>query len=345
MAKKVKPKLGRSFGAIIQDDTQVSHKKILKAYVVSEEPDKKITAEQIAPPPVKTKKPEPVTIFKPVKKQRPAPVKTKMPEPRPLKKPESLPNIFSEFYSIIQDQENILDVIKIIGTDKFDIESVFKQYRSKDFNSMRDTFLRDESKGKKVFNQILKEETKTGIGLLKELNDIIKGKHSEQKVTYRALLKKKERLYSLWSNLVEDKESLQDENKKMTVNLDEFLKKKKYLDSKREYINYKYNEYGDDDKINELFEQWSEEHKTAKAEEKSLRAEYEKSQQDVKTIPRWCNDIKNEIKDRQDEMALAKYEVQEILKVYPDIEERAKESEDIVEKYSAVHKYHEEKIK
>lgn len=345
MSKKIKPKLGRSFSAIIDDDTQTSHKKIIKTYMASKGPDKKIATKQKAPPPVETKKPKLAKTFALPKKRVPGTVKTKIPELRPIKQPEAIPKIFTDFYSIIQGQENVVDVIKIIGADKFDLESVFKQYKSKGFESLHDTFMQDDSEGKKVFNQILKEETNAGIGLLKELNNIIKKKHSEEEINYRDLLKKKKELYSLWSNLAEEKESLQDENKKMTVGLDEFLEKKRWLTSKREYINYKYSEYGDDDKINELFEQWSEEHKNARAEEESLNAEYKKSQQDVKTLPRLCNDIKNEIKNRQDEMALAKYEVQEILKVYPDLEERAKESQDIVEKYSAVHKDLEGKIK
>ncbi len=302
-----------------------------------EEPDKKIATKQEAPPPVETKKPEPVKTFTLPKKRMPETVKTKKLKLLPVKRPESIPKIFSDFYSIIQGQENIVDVIKIIGADKFDLESVFKQYKSKGFENLHDTFLQDESKGKKVFNQILKEETNAGIGLLKELNDIIKKKHSEEEINCRDLLKKKEELYSLWSNLAEEKERLQDENKKMTVDLDGFLEKKRWLASKKEYINYKYSEYGDEAKINELYEQWSEEYKETKVEEEALKAEYEKAMQDEKTVPRLCNDTNKEIKNRRDEIAMAKYEAQEILKSFPDIEERARESEEIVIKYRTVH--------
>lgn len=344
MAKKVKPKLGRSFGAIIDDDTQTSHKKILKTYVVPEKPEKKITRKQIAPPPVGRKKPEPVKAFKPVKKQRPVTAKIKKTKLPPAKLPESIPKIFSDFYSIIQDKENILDVIKVIGRDKPEVQSLFKQRRRKDFKSLHNTFFHDKTKEKKVFNQIIKDETKSGISFLKELNEIIEKKHSKEELSYRDLLNKKEDLYSLWSNLAEDKERLQDENKNMTLELDDFLEKKSWLVSKREYVEFKGREYGGEDRISDLFDQWSEELKNMKAEEESLKADYKKSQQDVKTIPRLSNDIKKEIKSRQDEMAMAKYEILEILKVYPDIEERAKESQDIVLKYSAVHKDLEEKI-
>lgn len=345
MAKKVKPKLGRSFGAIIQDDTQVSHKKILKSYVASEKPDKKIVAKQKASISVKTKKPEPVRIFKPVTKRRPEPVKTKKPDYLSPKLPESIPKIFSDFYSIIQDKENILDVIKVVGRDKSEIQSLFKQRRRKDFKSLHSTFFHDKTKEKKVFNQVIKDETKSGISLLKDLKEIIENKHSEEELSYRDLLNKKGDMYSLWSNLAENKERLQDENKKMTEELDKFLKKKSWLVSKREYINFKSREYGGEDRISELFEQWSEEHKELRSEDASLKAAYEKATQDVNTIPKMCGDIKKEIETRQDEMALAKYEIKEILKVYPDIEEKAKESQDIVLKYSDVHKNLEEKIK
>lgn len=245
---------------------------------------------------------------------------------------------FSDFYSIIQDQKSLLDEIKIIGSNTFDIESILKQYKGKDYSNLYNTFLLDATKGKKDFNDLISEQIRSGLGLLKDLNTHIDGEFSEQESSYRGLLRKKEELNSFWSNLSGVKAGLQNENREMTLELDGFLKKKSWLVSKREYISYKYNEYGDEEKINETFQEWSEEYNNEKAEEKALKAEYEKVRQDEKIIPRVCKDIKSYIKSQKDGISLAKYEMEEIFKAVPDFEERAKESEEIVSKYNAVHK-------
>ncbi len=202
---------------------------------------------------------------------------------------------FSDFYSIIQDQKNLLDEIKIIGSNTFEIGPILKQYKGKDFSNLYNIFLLDETKGKKDFNDLIREQIRSGLGLLKDLNTHIDEKASEQEAAYRDLLNKKEELNNFWSNLSGEKEGLQNESRKMTLELNEFLKKRSWLVSKREYINHKYNEYGDDEKINELFQQWSEEYKTEIGEEKALKVEYEKVRQDGKTIPLVCKDIKNYI--------------------------------------------------
>lgn len=249
---------------------------------------------------------------------------------------------FSDFYSIIQDQKNLLDEIKIIGSNTFEIGPILKQYKGKDFSNLYNIFLLDATKGKKDFNNLIKEQVRSGLGLLKDLNTHIDEKASEQEEAYRDLLNKKEELNNFWSNLSGEKEGLQNESRKMTLELNVFLKKRSWLVSKREYINHKYSEYGDDEKINELFQQWSEEYKNEKAEEMALKVEYEKVRQDGKTIPLVCKDIKNYIKSQKDGIALARYEMEEIFKAVPDFEERAKESEEIVLKYNAVHKNLEE---
>ena len=66
------------------------------------------------------------------------------------------------------------------------------------------------------------------------------------------------------SNIEEKKDRLRNENMKMISDLNSFLKRKNRLVLKKDYVNYKYNEYGDSRKINELFRSWSIEYKNAR---------------------------------------------------------------------------------
>lgn len=346
MGKKMdKKKLGRSFDSIVKDDSGISHKKIYERFSSPKSSDKKAAVKRKIPSAEIAEKEGSFNTYLQERKRRVEKASLKRPGPQPVSSQSWKKKIFSDYYSVIQKQENLLDVLKIIDFNRFEIKSILEKHVIKDFNSWHNTFLRDETKEKKGFNKILKEETKSGIDLLKELNNALEEKQSRGKVAHNNLLKEKVEIYTVWSELAEEKEWLQNENKRMTSELDEFLKKKNWLVSKREYIHYKYSEYGDENKIIELYEQWSKEYDDTKAEEKSLKAEYDKGMQEEKTIPRLWKDIKKEIKSRREEIDMAKYEVHEILKIFPDIEELANESNEIVTKYRATHNDLEESSK
>lgn len=59
MSKRDKPKLGRSFDSIIEDDNDISHKNIFQKFVASDSPDNKGTVEQNEPTKEKPEKQEP----------------------------------------------------------------------------------------------------------------------------------------------------------------------------------------------------------------------------------------------------------------------------------------------
>lgn len=244
---------------------------------------------------------------------------------------------FSEFASELKNQEEIVALIKIFNSDEFESEPVLKSYKDHDLNKLRNVLSHDHSGKKKIFREMLNDETKGNVLILEELTSILKKKNSAEELVCRDLLKKKENDYELWSKLTESVDTLQVENKRMTVEHNELLEKKSLLTTKRDFINYKMEEFGDEKRISELFEEWSAEHARAKAEKVKLEAELEKAREDEKVFPRLCNDARNNIKRLKADINHAKYEMQEILKAFPNIEDKAKESEEIVVKYKSVH--------
>jgi len=152
------------------------------------------------------------------------------------------------------------------------------------------------------------------------------------------LLNKNDGIYTMWPNIEEERDRLRNENMRMISDLNGFLKRNNRLALKRDYINYKYTEYGDFHKINELFESWSAEYKNAREEAEILKAEYEKESNDVKTIPRVINEIRNDIASLKRAISITSDEMEQIIKAFPDLEERAKESEEITSRYHTVHK-------
>lgn len=152
------------------------------------------------------------------------------------------------------------------------------------------------------------------------------------------LLTKEEDRLTMWSDIAQEKDRLRNENSAMISDLNTFLQMKKQLASRRDYINYKYSEYGDLHRINELFELWSGEYENARAEAETLKVEYEKARKDLEAIPRACDNIKDYIISLQHAISLVTYEMEEIRNANPDLEKRAKESEEILSKYHAVHK-------
>lgn len=152
------------------------------------------------------------------------------------------------------------------------------------------------------------------------------------------LLNKNDGIYTMWSNVKDEKDRLRNENMRMISDLNGFLKRSKRLVLKRDYINYKYTEYGDFHKINELFESWSAEYKNATEEAEILKVEYEKESNDVKTIPRVISEIRNDIASLKRAVLIARHEMEQIIEAFPDLEERAKESKEITSRYHVVHK-------
>ncbi len=152
------------------------------------------------------------------------------------------------------------------------------------------------------------------------------------------LLNKNDEIYTMWSNIGDEKDRLRNENMRMISDLNGFLKRSKRLVLKKDYINYKYTEYGDFHKINELFETWSAEYKNATEEAEILKVEYEKESNDVKTIPRVISEIRNDNASLKRAVLIARHEMEQIIEAFPDLEERAKESEEITSKHHVVHK-------
>jgi predicted nucleic acid-binding Zn-ribbon protein len=251
---------------------------------------------------------------------------------------DGLLKIFSDHYSVVQNEDKIIGVIQMIGGDKFDMGALFSRHKTADFEDLREIFLHDDTKGKKVFDKIINEDVKRGIDLLKEFKGVLERKYSTEVAAREVLQKQKEEQYSLWSGITEEKERLETEKEKMAAERDDFLKKRNWLISKKEYVNYKLKEYGDEKKINELFEALSKEYESEKAEEASLKEEYDKAISEEKTLPRLCADIEREMKGLREDMDRTKYEMQEILKAFPDMQKQGKESEELVLKYRAVHK-------
>ena len=88
------------------------------------------------------------------------------------------------------------------------------------------------------------------------------------------LLNKKDDKEGMMPNTEEKRDRLRNENMKMISDLNTYLKRKNRLVLKRDYVNYKYNEYGDSRSINELFRSWSVEYKNAREEAVALKEEY-----------------------------------------------------------------------
>ena len=147
------------------------------------------------------------------------------------------------------------------------------------------------------------------------------------------------------SNIEEKKDRLRHENMKMISELNSFLKRKNRLVLKRDYVHYKYNEYGDARRINELFESWSREYKNARDEAVALREEYERQSEDINTIPIVVESIRNDVTGLKKTVFVAKYEIDQILEAYPALEELGRDSEETASRYRAVHDEFEQKNK
>lgn len=244
---------------------------------------------------------------------------------------------FSDFASNMQHHRKTLTLLKIIVKDKYSDELVLDRYHDQDLHKIISNILFDESARPNALGNRLDEEVESSTTLLKELNSAVKEKNTLQEDTYHDLEKKKKELFARLSNIIDEKAELQTENARMIIELKDYLKKREWLALKRDYINFKYSEYGDEDKINAMFQQWSKEYEESKAEGDFLKTEHDKAVQNEKIIPRVYTDTKIEIKKLRDEMDRAKFEMDSILKAYPDIRELAKESQDIVIKYKEVH--------
>lgn len=152
------------------------------------------------------------------------------------------------------------------------------------------------------------------------------------------LLNKEEDRFAMWSDIAQEKDRFRIENIRMISKLNNLSRNKKRLVSNREYINYKYNEYGDRARIDELYELWSEEYGVAKAEAETLRVEYEKTTRDVQAIPRACDYIRDDILSLKKAISLVTYEIRQFRNANPDLEKRAKECEEILSRYHTTHR-------
>jgi len=150
-------------------------------------------------------------------------------------------------------------------------------------------------------------------------------------------LNKKNGKEGMRPNIEEKKDRLRNENMKMISDLNTYLKRKNRLVLKRDYVNYKYNEYGDSRRINELFRSWSVEYKNAREEAVALREEYERQSNDINTIPRLVEGIRDDVAVLKKAVFVSKYEIDQILEAYPALEELGKDSEETTLKYRAVH--------
>ncbi|MGR3219438.1 MAG: hypothetical protein ACUZ8H_06410, partial [Candidatus Anammoxibacter sp.] len=243
----------------------------------------------------------------------------------------------SGFDSDMKHQRDIVSLLKIISSDRFGGESILRKYKDQDLHKIINELLCDKSEKRGVFKKRLNDETANNKSILTELNDHAGKRHSEEKASFDDLLNKKNEKYAGWLGILDEKEKLQIENTKKTAELNDFFKRKESVASKKEYLSFKYSEYGDEDRIKAVFEQLSKEYDNGKIEETSLREEYDKARQDEKIIPRVCNDTKLEMKALRDEMDRAKYEINAILEAYPNIRDLAKESGEITVKYNEVH--------
>jgi chromosome segregation ATPase len=136
----------------------------------------------------------------------------------------------------------------------------------------------------------------------------------------------------------QERDRLRTENMKMMSDLSLYSRKMKRLIQKRDYINYKYNEYGDSHRIKEYFDSWAAEYGNARKEAKALNAEYRKKYEDLKTITAVIGEIKNDIADLKKAVSVADYEIDQIIGAFPDLYEQAVACEDTLNKYRSVHK-------
>lgn len=113
------------------------------------------------------------------------------------------------------------------------------------------------------------------------------------------------------------------ENLSMISDLNTFLKRNKLLALKRSYVNFKYTEYGDFSRVDEIYDALSSTFISARKEAAQLKADYEKAIEDIETIPTACNSIGNTIDDIENEVSIARNEVDEILEAFPNLEARA----------------------
>ena len=150
----------------------------------------------------------------------------------------------------------------------------------------------------------------------------------KEKGAYMEPMSQKNETYTVIPDIEEERGRLRNENMGMVSDLNLFLKRKERLVLKKEYINYKYNEFGDSDRINELFKSWSAEYRNAKREAETLKAEYAKKGGDEKTIPRVIRDVEDDIAILRKAILVARNEIDRVIEAYPDLEGLAKDNPD-----------------
>jgi chromosome segregation ATPase len=163
--------------------------------------------------------------------------------------------------------------------------------------------------------------------------------------THMELFNKEEDRFAVWANIAQEKDRLRNENIRMISNLNTLLQRKKRFVSEREFVEYKHDEYGDPDRINELFVLWSGEYENARAEAETLRVQYESARRDLEAIPRARDNINDYIISLKHAISLVTYEIEQIHNAFPDLEERARESEEIFSRYDAIRRDLEENTK
>ncbi len=126
------------------------------------------------------------------------------------------------------------------------------------------------------------------------------------------------------------------ENLSMISDLNASLKRNKVLAQKRTYVNYKYTEYGDFSRVDEIYDSLSSTYIAARKEAAQLKSDYESAIADIETMPTACNSIRNTIGDIKDEVSIAQDEVNEILDAFPDLEGRAEAGRALVTESTAV---------
>lgn len=151
-------------------------------------------------------------------------------------------------------------------------------------------------------------------------------------------LNRKDETLTVWSSIVGEKDRLRNENMRIITDLNRFSKRMTQLVKKREYLNYKYNEYGNFDEIDDIFGSLSAEYKNARKEAETLKSEYETKGADARTIPIVIENMRKDVAGLRRTVILAGSEIDQVFEAFPDLEERAKESEEIASRYRRVHK-------
>ena len=140
------------------------------------------------------------------------------------------------------------------------------------------------------------------------------------------------------SSIEEERDQLRSKNMRMMSDFNSYSKRIKRLAVKRDYVDYKYNEYGDTHQIKRYFDAWVDEYINAGEEAKTLKEEYLKKSKDLDTIPTVIADIKSDIEELKKAVFVADYEIDQITGAFPDLYEQAIASEETEKKYRLVHK-------